>query len=349
MDIDENVPLAPLTTLGVGGQARFFARARSAREVGEAIAFACAKNLPLFVLGGGSNVVVSDRGWNGLVLEVAIVGIEEHPIAREIMFRVGAGEDWDRFVAHCVERNCSGLECLSGIPGRVGGTPVQNVGAYGQEVGETIHSVLAFDLQRGGVRELTAGDCEFGYRTSLFNTREHGRYIILEVTYALQPDGKPHLGYSDLKSYFVGRNGTVSIRETRDAVLDIRERKGMLIRPGDADSRSAGSFFKNPVISAERHRELTERARARGLRLPSYPALSKQNKIPAAWLVEHSGFAKGYRRGRAGISTKHALALVNLGGATAAEILALKDQIQSGVEEVWGIRLEPEPVFVGFD
>lgn len=157
------------------------------------------------------------------------------------------------------------------------------------------------------------------------------------------------MGYADLEKYFAGGNGRISLGDTRAAVIDIRRRKGMLISPGDPDSRSAGSFFKNPVLSGARHRELTERAQSRGLRLPSYPALAKQNKIPAAWLVEHSGFKKGYRKGATGISTKHALAIVNLGGATATDILALKDEIQAGVNEAWGIRLEPEPVMVGFE
>ena len=349
MEMEENVPLAPLTTLGVGGSGRFFVRAKSAGEVREAIAFARAKSLTLFVLGAGSNVVVSDRGWNGLVLQIGLRGIKEHREEGEMLFRVGAGEDWDGFVLHSVERNCAGLECLSGIPGRVGGTPVQNVGAYGQEVAETIRSVLVFDLLQNTIRELTKTDCEFRYRTSVFNTGERGRYVILEVAYGLKPEGKPHLSYLDLEGYFAGRNGCVSLLETRAAVLEIRGRKGMLISPGDPDSRSAGSFFKNPVVAAERYQEIAERARGRGLRLPSYPALSKQHKIPAAWLVENSGFGKGYRKGRAGISTKHALAIVNLGGATAAEILALKDEIQSGVDQTWGVRLQPEPVFVGFD
>jgi UDP-N-acetylmuramate dehydrogenase len=237
---------------------------------------------------------------------------------------------------------------LSGIPGSVGGTPVQDVGAYGQEVSETIVSVLAFDLGKNKVREIDAAQCGFGYRTSIFNTTERGRFIILQVTYALTPNGKPSLRYADLQKYFAGRSGIPSLSATREAVRRIRASKGMLISLGDPDSRSAGSFFKNPVLSGGQHEELVRRAAERNLQVPSYPALAQQHKISAAWLVEHSGFHKGYGNGRVGISNKHALAIVNRGRATAGEIIALKDDIQARVEQTWGIRIEPEPVFVGF-
>jgi UDP-N-acetylmuramate dehydrogenase len=344
MEIQQNVPLAPLTTLGVGGNARFFVRAESPRDVEDAVVFSREKNLPLFVLGGGSNVVVADQGWNGLALQVGIPGIAGAGLG---VFHVGAGVDWDSFVAHAVSQNCAGIECLSGIPGSVGGTPVQNVGAYGEEVSETITSVVAFDLSENRIRELTIAECGFSYRASVFNTSQRGRYIILRVTFALELDGKPRLRYADLQKYFAGRDGTPSLADTRTAVLQIRASKGMLITPGDPDSRSAGSFFKNPVLSASEHEELARRAAERNLRVPSYPALEQQHKISAAWLVEHSGFAKGYERGRAGISSKHALAIVNRQHATAAEILELKNEIQLKVEQTWEIRLQPEPVFVG--
>ena len=345
MEIQQNVALAPLTTLGVGGCARFFVEAETVGDVEEAVGFARGRELPLFVLGGGSNLLVSDRGWDGLVLQVGILGIEEP--SRTIV-DVGAGVDWDELVAHCVARNFGGIECLSGIPGSVGGTPVQNVGAYGQEVSETIVSVLAFDLGENWVRELKAAECGFSYRSSIFNTSQRGRYIILRVTYQLFPDVKPSLRYGDLQKYFAGRDGTPSLSEVREAVRTIRASKGMLISAGDPDSRSAGSFFKNPVLSTAQHGELVRRAGERGVEVPSYPALAQQRKVSAAWLVETSGFRKGYVKGNAGISGKHALALVNRGGATAAEILALKDEIQARVEQTWGIRLEPEPVLVGF-
>ena len=300
------------------------------------------------MLGGGSNVVVSDAGWPGVVLKPAIPGIDERAENGKALFEVGAGEEWDRFVARAVARNCSGVECLSGIPGSVGGTPVQNVGAYGQEVSETIESVMVFDLQDGQVRELCAEACGFQYRTSVFNTSERGRFIILRVTYSLTPGGKPRIEYADLKKHFAGFQNTPSLASTREAVRRIRAAKAMLITPGDEDSLSAGSFFKNPILTAEQYADLTRRAAAKGLQVPSYPALDAQRKVSAAWLVEHSGFSKGYRSGQAGISRKHALAIVNRGAATAADIVDLKDHIQQRVEELWNIQLEAEPVFVGF-
>jgi len=351
MLLQENVPLAPFTTFRVGGPARFFVEAKSTGEVQEAILFAQSGNLPLFVLGGGSNLVVADSGWPGMVLKVTIPGIEQRPGNNDqggVLFEVGAGESWDRFVSYSVMAKCAGVECLSGIPGSVGGTPVQNVGAYGQEVSETIESVEVFDQKDGHVRELCREACGFAYRSSIFNTTERGRFIILRVTYALRPGGEPYLAYADLKRHFEGRETPPNLAETREAVRHIRARKGMLIVAGDPDCQSAGSFFKNPVLSDAQHEELQKRAVAKGLTLPSFPSLEKNRKVSAAWLVEKSGFARGYGFGHVGISSKHALAIINRGGATAAEVLALKDQIQQRVVEIWGVRLEPEPVMVGF-
>ena len=351
MLLQENVPLAPLTTFRLGGPARFFVEAKSAPEVQEAVTFAQSKSLPFFVLGGGSNLVVADSGWPGLVLKVAISGIElrpGHDDEGRVLYDAGAGESWDRFVSHAVMARCAGVECLSGIPGSVGGTPVQNVGAYGQEVSETIESVEVYDRKDGQVRELCREACGFTYRSSIFNTTERGRFIILRVTYALTPGGKAHLEYADLKRHFEGRETRPNLAETREAVRHIRARKGMLIVAVDPDCQSAGSFFKNPVLSEQQHADLQKRAEAKGLTLPSYPALEKNRKVSAAWLVEKSGFARGYGFGHVGISSKHALAIVNRGEATAAEVLALKDQIQQRVEELWAVRLEPEPVMVGF-
>jgi UDP-N-acetylmuramate dehydrogenase len=350
MLLQEDITLAPLTTFRIGGSARFLVEAASSADVEEAVAFAHSRNLPLFVLGGGSNLVVADAGWPGLVLKVAIAGVEKHLGSADgkARFEAGAGESWDEFVAQAVVSNCAGVECLSGIPGSVGGTPVQNVGAYGQEVGATIESVQVFDLKDGQLRELCGEACGFAYRSSIFNTTERGRFIILRVVYALTPGGRPHLEYADLKQHFEERKSWPTLAETRAAVRQIRSRKGMLIIEGDPDCRSAGSFFKNPVVSEAQQGELSRRAATKALALPSYPALEKAHKVSAAWLVEHSGFTRGYRLGKVAISSKHALAIVNLGGATAAEVLALKNQIQQGVEQAWGIRLEPEPVFVGY-
>jgi UDP-N-acetylmuramate dehydrogenase len=347
----ENIPLAPLTTFKIGGPAKYFVDAGRIAEVQEAVSFARSRDFPLLVLGGGSNLLVADAGWPGLVLRIAIAGIEQASSRDQdgkIHFAVGAGESWDKFVSHAVMARCAGVECLSGIPGSVGGTPVQNVGAYGQEVSETISSVQVLDLKDGQVRELCNEACEFRYRASIFNTTERGRFIVLRVTYALVPDGQPRIAYADLKSQFADQETSPNLAETREAVRHIRAIKGMLIVPGDPDCQSAGSFFKNPVLSEDQHNDLKMRAAARGLTVPSYPALETHKKVSAAWLVEHSGFAKGYNSDHAGISSKHALAIVNRGGATAADVITLKEQIQNRVQEIWGIWLDPEPVMVGF-
>jgi UDP-N-acetylmuramate dehydrogenase len=349
MVIQENLLLAPFTTLKIGGPARYFVLAQTIAEIQEAMAFANFRALSVFVLGGGSNLVVSDAGWPGLVLKIGIPGIDERSDNGKVLFEVGAGEEWDKFVARAVARNCAGVECLSGIPGSVGGTPVQNVGAYGQEVSETIDSVLALDLREGHLREFCNPACAFSYRTSIFNTTERGRYIILRVRFALVPGGEPHIHYADLRKHFAGWQKRPTLADTREAVRRIRASKGMLITPHDEDCRSAGSFFKNPVLSEEQFEKLRKLAAAKRLDLPSYPALQAQHKVSAAWLVERSGFGRGYTNGRVGISRKHALAIVNRGEAGSADIVALKDDIQQRVQEIWGIHLEPEPVFVGFE
>jgi UDP-N-acetylmuramate dehydrogenase len=349
MTVQQQVPLAPLTTLGVGGPARYFVQATTPAEVSQAVDYARAANLPLFVLGGGSNLVVSDAGFPGLVLKIAIRGISRSEQDGKVVFEAGAGEDWDPFVAQTVEAGCAGLECLSGIPGTVGGTPVQNVGAYGQEVSQTITEVLTLDLRDGQIRSLCNPACDFAYRSSIFNTTERGRYIVLRVTYALEAGGEPSLSYRDLKNYFAGVSNRPTLSEVRGAVREIRRGKAMLIVPGDEDCRSAGSFFKNPVLTAGEYAQVQQRAAAMGGELPSYPAPGQSFKVPAAWLVEHAGFSKGYARGVVGISRKHSLAIVNRGGARAADVIELKNDIQAAVEDRFGIRLVPEPVFVGFE
>lgn len=345
MEIREQVPLAPLTTLGVGGPARYFVEARSDAEVREAVTFARERGLRLFVLGGGSNLVIADRGWPGLVLRVAIRGFKESGG----VFEAGAGEDWDGLVERAVERGCAGIECMSGIPGTVGGTPIQNVGAYGQEVGETIRAVRVLELASGEIGELTNEECGFQYRTSRFNGVDRGRWVVLAVTFALKPGGAPRLAYPDLKKFFAGRGSEPTLQETRQAVRRIRKSKAMLIVEGDADARSAGSFFKNPVVDAEAFSDLEARAATRGLEVPSFVVADGSRKIPAAWLVERSGFEKGTTRGAVGISSKHALAIVNRGGATAAEIIRFKEEIQSRVLGEFGVEMQPEPAFVGFE
>ncbi|HKB97680.1 MAG TPA: UDP-N-acetylmuramate dehydrogenase, partial [Terriglobales bacterium] len=255
MTIQENVPLAPLTTLQVGGSARYFAELRRENEVREAVQFAKTRGLPLFVLGRGSNLVVADSGWPGLVLRIAIGGITTpNPTdapGNAVLFSVGAGVNWDDFVAQAVVQNCAGVECLSGIPGSVGGTPVQNVGAYGQEVSDTIESVRALDLKEDRIVLLPKPACGFRYRTSIFNTTQRGRYIILRVNFGLKRGLAPSLTYADLQKHFAEKKTPPSLGETREAVREIRRSKGMLIVPGDDDCRSAGSFFKNPVLGEE--------------------------------------------------------------------------------------------------
>jgi UDP-N-acetylmuramate dehydrogenase len=333
----------------VGGPARCFVEAHTQQEAKDAVAYAAEHKLPLFVLGGGSNLVVSDSGWPGLVLKISLAGVEFEGDIQKMRFQAGAGENWDNLVALTVSKNCGGLECLSGIPGTVGGTPVQNVGAYGQEVSETITWVHALEVATGKTMELRNADCGFAYRSSIFNTTHRGQYIVLEVAYLLRRNSEPKIEYADLKKIFAA-SGKSTLQQVRDAVRSIRQSKAMLIVPGDEDCRSAGSFFKNPIITQAEADRVQSRAEkhAPGKSLPRYPAGDGHVKLAAAWLVEQSGFHKGYERGPVGISRKHTLAIVNRGDATATDILALKDEIQKKVFDTWGVSLQPEPVFVGF-
>ena len=267
------MPLAPLTTLGVGGPARYFVEARSEAEVIEAVEFARSRQLPLFVLGGGSNLVVADAGFSGLVLKIGITDLSRFTAPRgSVVFIAGAGVDWDALVARTVEANCAGLECLSGIPGTVGGTPVQNVGAYGQEVSETIREVRALDLRScGDQRRYRIAECGFAYRSSVFNTTERDRYVILQVSFELREGAKPSVGYADLRKFFADRAGEPTLAEVRAAVREIRHRKAMLIMPGDDDARSAGSFFKNPVVPQAVFEELSSVCNRAGCNCPAIP------------------------------------------------------------------------------
>ena len=352
--IQKNVPLAPLTTLRIGGPARFFAEAREEDELLAAFSFAEQRGLPLFILGGGSNALVADEGFPGLVVHVALKGVTWRDEGDRAVGAARAGEDWDEFVSQCVERDLAGVECLSGIPGSVGGTPIQNVGAYGQEVSETITSVRVFDRLAGGFAELSNEQCRFGYRASVFNTEARDRYVVTAVAYALRPHGEPAIRYPDLKSFFSNVSTGPSLGMTREAVREIRARKAMLISPGDPDCRSAGSFFKNPVVTSDTFTSIEEIARGQNLigaaeAVPNFPAGDGRVKVSAAWLIERAGFHKGYSRGPVGISSKHTLAIVNRGGATAREVIGLMKEIQERVAAKFGVPLTPEPVFVGFD
>jgi UDP-N-acetylmuramate dehydrogenase len=338
--IEENIPLAPFTTFGIGGPARWLVRAQSEVEIVSAIEYALSRSLPLFILGGGSNLLVSDAGFDGLILHVALRGVTQEGGR----FKVAAGEEWDSFVVRAVKENYAGIECLAGIPGTVGGTPVQNVGAYGQEVASTIERVRAYDLTMRNFVELTNEECGFHYRRSRFNSEDRGRFIVTRVDYRLARGGQPTLNYIDLKKIFP-EGSSPTLVEVAAAVRKIRQTKGMLIVEGDADCRSAGSFFKNPVITEQAYAEIA----ASSANPPqSFSVGPRLVKIPAAWLIEQAGFPKGYVLGNAAISSRHTLALINKSNTSAAEVLALRDKIVSGVEANFGITLEMEPVLLGF-
>ena len=352
LNVRENEPLAPYTTLGVGGPARWFVTATTESEVAAAVAFARDRALPLFVLGGGSNLVVSDDGFPGLVLHIALPGVREELEKQDglVYVTAAAGESWDELVQFAVDRNLQGMECLAGIPGTVGGTPVQNVGAYGQEIAQTLVSVRCFDTRTSAMVDMTNADLGFGYRTSLLNSSERGRYIVLRVTFALRhcrdASVQPNLSYADLKRMFP-EPARPTLAEVAEAVRGIRRAKGMVVDAHDPDSRSAGSFFRNPIVPAD---VLTRVAVAAGLserEVPHWPAGESCVKLPAAWLLEHAGFVRGLVLGRAGISTKHTLALVNRGGATERDVSALRERIVAGVRDKFGVELEQEPVNVG--
>ena len=344
MDFVQNVALAPYTSFKIGGPARWFAEATTEDDILAGVAFARHRQLPLFILGGGSNLLVSDEGFSGLVLRMGLRGVQLEQEGSRGLFSVGAGEDWDTFVGRTVDEDYGGVECLSGIPGTVGATPVQNVGAYGQEVSQTIQSLTALDLQTLRFVALTNSECGFAYRRSVFNTTLRDRYIVTSVTYRLARNGTPMLAYEDLKFYFNGR--APALAEVRAAVRSIRSQKGMLIVPNDPDSLSAGSFFKNPVVPLAALDRIADVLATERDRIPRYAVSDGMVKIPAAWLLEQVGFAKGYSLGRAAISSRHTLALINRGHARAADVIALRDRIMETVNGRFGIHLEPEPVFL---
>jgi len=340
LEIREDVALAPLTTFGVGGAARFFAVAKGEPDVAYAAAWAAEHGLPLFVLGGGSNLLVRDEGFDGLVLQMGIAGIEDRG---EGLFAVGPGESWDGFVQQMADTGYAGVECLAGIPGSVGGTPVQNVGAYGQEVSETIESVRAFDRSAGDFVELAKEECRFRYRQSRFNTEEPGRFIVTEARFRLRPGGAPTLKYAELKER-VGTGTLPSLSEVARTVREIRRCKGMLLVAGDAENHTAGSFFKNPVVETEMLAPIAAAAGIAVEKVPHWPTGEGQIKIPAAWLLERAGFVKGWGEGSVGISSRHTLALVNRGGASFEDVERVRSEIVDGVWQKFGIRLEREPV-----
>jgi UDP-N-acetylmuramate dehydrogenase len=350
--VRQRVPLSSYTTLGLGGPARRFVTAGTERELVAEVRAADQRGEPLLVLGGGSNLVIGDDGFDGTVLRIATRGVRLDAGNGSAAVTAAAGQDWDARAGRCVTGGLAGVECLSGSPGLVGATPIQNVGAYGQEVADTITTVRGYDRQRREIVELAAADCGFGYRTSLFK-RGPGRYVVLSVTFRLsrQPLSLP-IRYTELaRRLGVATGERVPLADARAAVLGLRRGKGMVLDPGDPDTRSVGSFFTNPVISQDRFGALEETARARfgpDVAVPRFPAGDDRVKVPAAWLIERSGFTKGYDGGTGvRISAKHPLALVNPGGGSTKGLLALAAEIRDGVRASFGIELTPEPVLVG--
>lgn len=344
------VPLAPLTTLRLGGRARYFWSVSTAAEAAEALRWARANRQPVQVLGGGSNTIVPDEGFPGLVLHVAVSGLRFRDADGDVVVDAGAGESWDELVRKSVHRGLTGIECLSGIPGTVGAAPLQNVGAYGQELSETLVHVDCLDRETLERERIPAGACGFGYRWSRFKGEDRGRFLIVGLRLRLERGRRPELRYDQLEEE-AGRRGGIddlppgeAVRRVREAVLDLRMSKSMVVREEDPDSRSAGSFFLNPVLSDEEYGELERRWESAGGAepVPSFPA-DGGRKVPAAWLVEKAGFEKGYRHGGVGLSRQHALALVNRDGTT-GELMELADEIREAVAGRFGVRLEREPV-----
>jgi UDP-N-acetylmuramate dehydrogenase len=348
----EQVNLSGYTTLRLGGPARRFVEATTDDELIGAVRKAEEAGEDVLVLGGGSNLVVADEGFPGTVVHVATRGITvtPRPSDRRVLVRAQAGEEWEPFVARCVDEGLAGVECLSGIPGRLGATPIQNVGAYGQDVAETIVEVRAYDRERGEIVTLDHAACGFGYRSSVF--KGSSRYVVLEVAFALElADLSTPIRYAELaRTLGAPVGGRVPLKDAREAVLALRRRKGMVLDADDPDTRSAGSFFTNPILDAGQIADLEKRVADRlgpDAAFPRYPDADGHVKTSAAWLIDKAGFVKGHARGPVRISTKHTLALTNPGGARTSDLLALAREVREGVREAFGVTMVNEPVFVG--
>jgi UDP-N-acetylmuramate dehydrogenase len=343
----EHVPLGSYCTMGVGGPARWFVEARDERTVREAVEWAETQGVPLHVLGGGSNLIVADEGVDALVLKIGLRGVTTRIDGSRVQVTVAAGEPWDDLVRVSVERDWAGLECLSGIPGLVGATPIQNVGAYGQEVSDTIIGVRALDRRDARIVTLTPPECDFSYRDSVFKSRLAGRYIVLAVTYLLSQAGAPAIRYADVVQD-LGRKGvrSPSLAEIRRSVLDIRRSKSMVLDDADPNRRSCGSFFVNPILSADEFRRVQQRVGGDSS-MPAWPEPGGRVKLSAAWLIERAGFARGQYDGYVGLSSRHSLAIVCRQGARARDVVAFARCVRARVEEGVGVRLVAEPVFWG--
>ena len=342
--------LAPLTTLRVGGPAARLLTATTEDELVDAVRGADERGEAVLVLAGGSNVVIADAGFPGTVVRVATRGTATAPAGAGVTVTVQAGEPWDEIVASSVEQGLSGLEALSGIPGLTGATPMQNVGAYGQEISQTVREVRAFDRARDETVTLSAADLRFGYRTSALRGRES--HVVLSVTLQLARDtDSAPVRYAELARALDVRLGArAPLARVREAVLELRRGKGMVLDPDDPDSVSAGSFFTNPILDGTAYDDLRRRATRRlgpDRTPPRFDEPDGRVKTSAAWLIEQAGFHRGYGDGRVGLSGKHTLAIVNRGGATAAEVIDLARAIAGGVHDAFGVRLTPEPVLVG--
>lgn len=335
IEIARDIPLAPFTTIGIGGPARFFIDVKSVDDLREALAFAERERQRVFILGGGSNLLIADEGFDGVVIRIDLRGVE----FRDDMAKVAAGEPWDAFVAMAVARGLAGIECLSGIPGLTGATPIQNVGAYGQDVSETIERVETLDRTTGAIVGFTNEQCRFGYRSSFFKNVEKDRYVILAVTFRLRPGGAASIRYPDVRKAI---GDDADLQQVRDAVIAIRKRKGMVLDPDDPDTRSDGSFFMNPVLTASQHESFAKLAPD----APHFPSSDGTVKLSAAWLIEHAGFQKGFVYGNVGLSSKHSLAVINRGGGTAKEVLELVHLVQERVRAAFAVDIHPEPTFV---
>jgi len=335
--VEHDVPLASLTTLRLGGPARRLVTAETAEEI---VAAVRDDEEPLLLIAGGSNLVLPDAGWPGTVVRIATRGVEV--AGGRVVAQ--AGENWEALVARCVKGRLAGVECLSGIPGSVGATPIQNVGAYGQEIAEVVARVRVYDRERDEVVDLGPRECGFGYRTSAFKGAPGGR-VVLEVELALrEEEAADPVRYAELAHALgVAIGERAPLDDVRAAVLALRRAKGMVLDPCDADTVSAGSFFTNPVLNEEEFAALRERVTEAP---PAFPGAGGHVKTSAAWLIERAGFDRGYGDGRARVSSKHTLALTNRGGTT-AELLALAREIRDGVREAFGVTLEPEPTLVG--
>jgi UDP-N-acetylmuramate dehydrogenase len=346
--IQENVPLAGFTTFGVGGPAHRFVEVSTQEEAAQALAFASEHVLPFLVLGGGSNVLISDSGFPGIVILNRIKGFSVARDDDSVLVTAGGGEDWQHFADRCAAEGWQGIECLAGIPGTVGASPVQNIGAYGQEVSQTIVQVEALETAIGNAVRFGKEQCGFGYRGSIFNSTEAGRYLITGVTFRLVPGGAPHIAYLELEERLAA-NIAPTLDDVRETVLAIREGKGLLIREGFEYFKSAGSFFKNPVVTAEEYESIARVVEgAGGFANWAWPMESGTVKISAACLIQCAGFHRGQRKGAAGISPRHTLIMVNYGGASAREIIDFAAEVRQRVYESFGVSLVPEVRLIGF-